>query len=486
MPSRFKQSLDLIKDFRNEEMYRFKNESDFINKYLENSSFSIDEQLMLNQEQFSERYPFLPNPLIGGFYNNFYAAFVFVYEIENVLDEIECFGVNLTRAETLMNLCGSLSINSSNVLMDLDDDFSFRKKYSLVNDVLVMAKNMYDYMLFAHNIASIELDFDDSVSITKYDEIGSRLSCKYIRNGISLLKLFHVLVLLRISPFYSDDVHDIADKLISQLREPLFDKRIIKIVVDSNIYGENPKPHKTTRLKILFALGNSDRYCIRLDFPHDGENCIHLNMNEPARNQSTGLPFVDCHEALQICGEQAVFDELFYHRDDLYWFRSDFATTLKRIKKENPELGAELEKFQRSRAHIYITSSDSNQKDAVRHFSEAFAEAITDYEGISVFGETDESDDEIYQLLLFQDDLFDTVIKLQGFEMSRRIDIKEQAISEERANEFESKIRTYYCDCIAKKFYHEANLVEFTQKDLCLCDFLCACLDCLERLMLST
>ena len=161
-----------------------------------------------------------------------------------------------------------------NALMDLDDDFSFRKKYSLVNDVLVMAKNMYDYMLFAHNIASIELDFDDSVSITKYDEIGSRLSCKYIRNGISLLKLFHVLVLLRISPFYSDDVHDIADKLISQLREPLFDKRIIKIVVDSNIYGENPKPHKTTRLKILFALGNSDRYCIRLDFPHDGENCM--------------------------------------------------------------------------------------------------------------------------------------------------------------------------------------------------------------------
>lgn len=88
-------------------------------------------------------------------------------------------------------------------------------------------------------------------------------------------------------------------------------------------------------------------------------------------------------------------------------------------------------------------------------------------------------------MLLFQDDLFDTVIKLQGFEMSRRIDIKEQAISEERANEFESEIRTYYCDCIAKKFHHVADLVECTKKGLCLCDFLHSCLDCIDRLMSS-
>lgn len=59
MSSGFKQSLGLIRDLRNEEMYRFKNESNFIGNYLEKTSFPIDEQLMLNQERFFESYPFL-------------------------------------------------------------------------------------------------------------------------------------------------------------------------------------------------------------------------------------------------------------------------------------------------------------------------------------------------------------------------------------------------------------------------------------------
>ena len=187
------------------------------------------------------------------------------------------------------------------------------------------------------------------------DIIDNRLCCKYICNGIAVLKLFHVLALIYISPLYPDGVHRIAKELIQQLREILYDKRIIKMVVDTDGSGMNDKPHKTTRLKIYFAMNNSDRYCIRLDFPHIGEESIHLNMNEPGQKQSTGLPFSGelYEEACRICKNSDIFSKLFYYRDDLYWFRSGFATVLKDICRDNAEKGKELKEFYHNRAHVF-------------------------------------------------------------------------------------------------------------------------------------
>ena len=114
------------------------------------------------------------------------------------------------------------------------------------------------------------------------------------------------------------------------LREVLFDKRILKIVVDSDLYGSNEKTHKSTRLKIYFAMKNTDRYCIRLDFPHDGEDSIHLNLNDPGIKRSVGFPLKkeEYWEIYRHSKEKELFVNMFYEMNDRYWFKSDFATKI--------------------------------------------------------------------------------------------------------------------------------------------------------------
>ena len=107
-------------------------------------------------------------------------------------------------------------------------------------------------------------------------------------------------------------------------------------------------------------MGNSDRYCIRLDFPHEGEDNIHLNINEPAHKHSSGFPFGEDGyiEAFNICQDEAVFNELFYFLNDLYWFRSNYATVIKHIGKNNKEQGQALEGFLQKMRHLVLLSPD--------------------------------------------------------------------------------------------------------------------------------
>lgn len=256
-----------------------------------------------------------------------------------------------------------------------------------------------------------------------------------------------MLAVLQTSPVYSDSVHQIAKKLIQLLREVLYNKRIIKMVVDVDTKGMNDKPHKTTRLKIYFALGNTDRYCIRLDFPHEGEDSIHLNLNEPGRKQSSGFPFSgEAHtKALAICGNQEVFNSLFFICDELYWFRSDYAALVKDLRKTNEMQGEALEEFYHEQAHRKVSSSDRDAKNAVTQFSEAFAEALSDYENIAIYGRTDSDDSELYRYVLFQDKLFDVVLRMKNNEFHtklRKVDASAmEAIRSESQPSVESAIK---------------------------------------------
>lgn len=357
MISRFKASLGYIKSMMDEDTYHTAYRTDFENRFVEpfeSSDSVVDNHKRFPPDIFDNGSFKAPSLLLSRFCNNLYPLFLFIYEIELILEQILYDGLTLNRAESLMDLCCFLSVNSSSVLIDIDDEFSYEKKYSLAKDIHILSSNMYD-LLNLRVCTSNNLSRDDVLEITSYDEIDNRLCCKYICNGIAVLKLFHVLALIYISPLYPDGVHRIAKELIQQLREILYDKRIIKMVVDTDGSGMNDKPHKTTRLKIYFAMNNSDRYCIRLDFPHIGEESIHLNMNEPGQKQSTGLPFSGelYEEACRICKNSDIFSKLFYYRDDLYWFRSGFATVLKDICRDNAEKGKELKEFYHNRAHVF-------------------------------------------------------------------------------------------------------------------------------------
>lgn len=489
VPSRFKESLGFIKDMRKETPFHTKQENDFDIKHLERLSALKMKSLLESLEDPTSKHNYILNDN-SGFYHNLYAAFTLLDEIDYVLDEIEYLGISLTYAEELVESCSLLQVTSTNALMEIDEVFSFSKKYSLAQEIYNMAENMYNTMRFCHSVLSKDFPQEERVDVTKYDEVEWRLCCKYIRSRIAVLKLFHVLAVLQTSPIYSKSVHQIAEKLIQLLREILYNKRIIRMVVDTDTKGMNEKLHKTTRLKIYFTLGNTDRYCIRLDFPHEGEDSIHLNLNEPGNKQCSGFPFYGkAHtKALKICGNQTVFDSLFYNCDDLYWFRSDYANVLKGLRKTNEIQGKALEEFYHEQAHIKVSSSDREDKSAVTEFSEAFAEAMIDYENTDIYGRTDSDDSGLYRYILFQDCLFDMILWMKGEEfrkMIRNWDASaKEAFQAEVQPTMEDAVKNKISEYIYKKFPEDESLIHCVKTATGLCDLLAKCIDVLDQMKL--
>ena len=81
-------------------------------------------------------------------------------------------------------------------MIHIDNDFSFAKKYFLADEIYFMAKNIYDSQKFIHATSKINLALDQVITLTKCDDLESRLCCKYIHNWIAVLKLFHILAIL--------------------------------------------------------------------------------------------------------------------------------------------------------------------------------------------------------------------------------------------------------------------------------------------------
>ncbi|MBP1565990.1 MAG: hypothetical protein J6A58_09585 [Oscillospiraceae bacterium] len=479
-----KELLTFIKKLVFEDLYHTASEKDFIKEYIDDTdicNFVIDEEFKIKREKFISTYPYMPNPYYCDFYSNIYNSFKFTYDLDNVLDEIFCEGLTLNRAEALMSLCSFLSTVSTNAMIYIDDEFSFAKKYSLANDLHLIAKAMYDSMMIIHTTSEEDYSRDDVLSISEFEELENCLSCKYIRNGIAVLKLFHILALLQISPLHNDGVHKIAKKLIQLLREVLYDKRIIKMIVDTDLNGINEKFHKSTRIKIYFKMSNSDRYCIRLDLPHQGEENIHLNINEPAHKQSTGFPFNgdEIQKARSICDNNSIFDELFYFKDDMFWFRSNFDKTVKKIGKTDTEKETNLNEFRHDRGHLSISLPDDENIRSVSDFSAVFAEVMTEYEKEYIYGDTDNNDDILYQYMLFQDYIFDAVIKIKANDIHQKL-LGDNLSHLDADSIDQTKLRSIFVKYIKEKFPFDIKLNEYADSDLSLCELLLKCLDCID------
>lgn len=472
MSSKFKESLGFISGMIDEHIYHTEHESEFCEKYVEELSCFDDKRVITELNYYSW----------GNIYHDLYHSFVFIYEIDGILDEIICDGISLNRARSLLNYTDVfLRVVSTNVMMDVDCSyFNFSKKYHLAEDLYDMVRQMYDGLLSLHSGYKDDISLDETITVTKYDEIFYRLNCKFIRNGINVIKLFLILVLFRISPVYSDGIHEIARKLMDILRDTLFDKRILKSVIDFDTKEYREKSRSTTLLKIYFVLSNSDRYCIRLDFPHKGAESIHLNLNEPARKSSTGFPFrrADYIRVSEICGYDFNLDRLFYKYDDLYWFRSNYTSEVKQIKRLDVEVGEALEEFLHDRAHLDISSKDN--KAIVSEFTEDFEEAIVSYDGKSTYGNTRKDDAELFQLILFQDYIMDATIKLRYCEMETKTGLF-KGKSENELKELEEKVLSLFCEYIKTKFPDNAELQECAEKYSDLSRLINGCLDYFDK-----
>lgn len=410
-----------------------------------------------------------------------------LYQIDKILDQIEYGDLTAELAASLMSACAFLRVNSSSTFICLDDGFSYAKKYTLLNDAYSLASSMHKMSSILEDISKGLLPGPDISIIPKFKELDARLCCKYIRSNISVVKLFHIMAILQTSPYYSNGTHQIAKQLIQSLREVLYNKRILSVTVDSNTKGLSNKPHKSTRLKIIFALGNSDRYCIRLDFPHQGVDCIHLNLNQPAREKSTGFPFgmERYYEARSACADEDTFNSLFYLQDDLYWFRSDYSSKIREIGRTNPEKERSLEQFFAKRVHLEIFPSDTEHKEAVSEFSEAFAEAMTEFGFRFNYDSTDSEDDPFYRYLLLQDAIFAIVSNLRATEISKELGISwgySDSIQNEQDWEIlDSEVKKGLFKRIKQTFADDKALVTYIAQDPNLVDFFSKCLDRIDE-----
>ena len=486
--SKFKESLTYIKYMINDPVYHTNNEEVFEKKYLEDEKVSkirdtIDQNMLLAQQNAREQV--LQKRLFDGYYENLYASFLFIYEIEVILDEIEYGGMTFSRAESLVNMCSHLCIISTNVMHTIDEEPSFCKKNTLCNNLYTMACCIYESAQFIFSITDEDISQDDTFTVTPYDEIANRLYCKYIRNGISVIKLFGILAMMQSTPICSEEVHYVAKVFQNHLREVLYNKRIMKIVVDSDVYGNSNKAHASTRIKIIFALDNFDRYCIRLDLPHEGENSIHFNINEPAHKRSTGFPFTgnELNEALRICKSKAFFEKIFYYQDDLYWFRSGYSAIIKRIANDEGQQ-QELEKFRNNRGHLVIMRNSEENLDIVTECSKVFTEMMTDYLGITIYGDTSTDDDGMFSYILFRDFLFEAIVKIKEWDEKNRILIDDMPniVDNSDGNTNDKHLKELLSKYILEKFPDDTELILCTKMDGELCDFVSKCLDRMDQL----
>lgn len=87
----------------------------------------------------------------------------------------------------------------------------------------------------------------------------------------------------------------------------------------------------TTRFQIIFSLHNQDKYILRMDMPHKGQDMIHINLNESifdgtaSRLAATAFPFPDDSiiiEQISFLGDDVL--ELFYRQrlEGFFWLIS--------------------------------------------------------------------------------------------------------------------------------------------------------------------
>lgn len=104
---------------------------------------------------------------------------------------------------------------------------------------------------------------------------------------VNALNLVTVCQILKHSPCFNEEIHNIATDLYNKLLFILKNGRVISINVNSLFLKKNKpsnervKKDNTTRLQLLYGYSNYDCYDLRLDFSHQGQETVHFNNETP-------------------------------------------------------------------------------------------------------------------------------------------------------------------------------------------------------------
>lgn len=205
---------------------------------------------------------------------------------------------DLYEIEKLQNM--SLMASMINTFMSsLIIDFDFESFYKLDFNANYMPSPMLtEYIGGMYKTELLKQQYMEILGQTKLletelIELNRKIDREILVTGISFMQIQAILLLMESSKLYPVYVSKIAKNILLIFKEMLANSRIEKIEIDSAISAGVIRRgiRKTTGMKIFFALENSDRYCLRIDFPHEGAEYLHLNLHEPHRQTAIPLNY---------------------------------------------------------------------------------------------------------------------------------------------------------------------------------------------------
>lgn len=292
---------------------------------------------------------------------------------------------DLYEIEKLQNM--SLMASMINTFMpSLIMDFDFESFYKLDFNANYMPSPMLtEYIGGMYKTELLKQQYMETLGQTKLletelIELNRKIDREILVTGISFMQIQAILLLMESSNLYPVYVSKIAKNILLIFKEMLANSRIEKIEIDSAISAGVIRRgiRKTTGMKIFFALENSDRYCLRIDFPHEGAEYLHLNLHEPHRQTAIPLNYKQYSMLKKQYGD---LSNLFFNFGNMYWFRYNFIEKLNKCsliegcENNNRNFIADIKTVFFRQSH-YRLFDDNITKDNMVDFIAEFRKAL--------------------------------------------------------------------------------------------------------------
>lgn len=208
------------------------------------------------------------------------------------------------------------------------------------------------------------------------------MSCETIilRKKIDVLKFILVFLIMIRSPEYSHEWKMYGYQFIEACKDMFFCATLHRMVIQkAELEGEATdrcSTDNTTRMQMIFSLENNDIYILRIDMPHQGEEKLHINMEECHEHGviASGFPLKfneeKCSELKKLLSSH--FEELFYSAGNRIWFRTKFKNKLQHL-----DIDSEI------KDRVEFIFNEQSHKEIITHYSEeqvlAFFEEVKKY-----------------------------------------------------------------------------------------------------------
>lgn len=313
---------------------------EFLCEFIENGEY-IDTNIRSNykllstwslwKNSFPEGYPFIQNSYSSQKAEYLLSIFMLLFIFKKNLAQKDFY--NIDNLYEMQIISSSANIFISSLIMDYDFEdhgsLDFTCKYIPNLMVSEYIGNIYKsevkQKFFEDTISDMDISFNDNLI-----DLCQQLDKEIITTGIAFMQIQTILLLMESSSFYPRHIRKISKDILLLFKDLLANSRIQKIEIDSAISAGVLRKgiRKTTGIKIFFALENNDCYCLRIDFPHDGEEFLHYNLNDPGCE--TALP-LNVYQYNELIKKYSAVDSLFFHMDNLYWFRNNFIQKLENM-----------------------------------------------------------------------------------------------------------------------------------------------------------